>query len=129
MRDGRVYGRGVADNKGQHFAQILAIESLLAIDGELPCNVVMVLEGEEENGSPHIAAFFRRHREEFHGIDVAITADGPVDASGRPVIHFGVRGLLGLEMRLRRASRPVHSGSSATSFPTLFGKWSTSWRR
>lgn len=117
IRNGRIYGRGVADNKGQHLAQILAIESLLAVDGELPCNVVIVLEGEEENGSPHIAEFFRRNRAAFRQVDVAITADGSVHATGAPVIHFGVRGLLGLELRLRGATRAVHSGQFGNVVP------------
>jgi acetylornithine deacetylase/succinyl-diaminopimelate desuccinylase-like protein len=55
IRDGRLYARGVGDNKGQHFAQILAIESHLKVHNELPCNVILLLEGEEEIGSPHIA--------------------------------------------------------------------------
>jgi acetylornithine deacetylase/succinyl-diaminopimelate desuccinylase-like protein len=55
--DGRLYARGVGDNKGQHFAQILAIESHLKVHGTLPCNVILLLEGEEEIGSPHIADF------------------------------------------------------------------------
>jgi len=57
IRDGRLYARGVGDNKGQHFAQILAIESHLKVHGELPCNVILLLEGEEEIGSPRIAGF------------------------------------------------------------------------
>ena len=55
IRDGRIYARGVGDNKGQHFANILAIESLLSCHGGLPCNVILVLEGEEETGSPHLS--------------------------------------------------------------------------
>src|SRR5690606_19975259 len=57
IRNGRIYARGVGDNKGQHYAQLLAIESFLAVHGELPCNVIVLLEGEEEIGSPHIAEF------------------------------------------------------------------------
>ena len=52
IRDGRIYARGAGDNKGQHFANLLAIESLLAVNGALPCNVIVLLEGEEEVGSP-----------------------------------------------------------------------------
>ena len=61
IRNGRIYARGIGDNKGQHFAQLLAIESHLAVNGELPCNVIFLLEGEEEIGSPHIADFVREH--------------------------------------------------------------------
>jgi acetylornithine deacetylase/succinyl-diaminopimelate desuccinylase-like protein len=110
IRDGRIYARGVGDNKGQHFAQILAIESLLACCGALPCNVIVLLEGEEEVGSPHIAAFVRQHRE-LLGADLVITADGPVHESGRSCILFGVRGIVSFELRARGANRDLHSGN------------------
>src|SRR5205823_2806364 len=57
IRAGRLYARGAGDNKGQHFAQLLALESLLAVTGALPCNIKVLLEGEEEIGSPRMAAF------------------------------------------------------------------------
>lgn len=109
VRDGRLYARGVADNKGQHFAQILAIESLLAVRGTLPCNVKVLLEGEEEIGSPQMPAFVREHRDEI-AADLVITSDGPVDATGRSKLRFGVRGVLSFELRARGASRDLHSG-------------------
>ena len=77
IRDGRIFARGVADNKGQHLAQILAIESLLKVRGRLPCNVILLLEGEEEIGSPHVADFVREHRDLLKA-DFAVTADGPL---------------------------------------------------
>src|SRR5215216_3026242 len=77
IRDGRLYARGVGDNKGQHFAQILAIESLLACRGRLPCNVIVLLEGEEEVGSPQMPVFVRAQRDQL-AADFVITADGPV---------------------------------------------------
>src|SRR4029453_19456350 len=61
VRRGRVYGRGTADNKGQHLAQLLAMESLLAIQGELPCTVKVLLDGEEEIGSPSLGALRPAH--------------------------------------------------------------------
>jgi len=66
IRNGRIYARGVGDNKGQHFAQLLAIESWLKVHGELPCNLIVLLEGEEEIGSPHIAEFAERYRERLN---------------------------------------------------------------
>ena len=93
IRDGRLYARGVGDNKGQHFAQILALESLLAIHGQLPCNVIVLLEGEEEVGSPHIADFVRTHRDLLRA-DLVICSDGPVAENGRSTIAFGVRGVV-----------------------------------
>jgi acetylornithine deacetylase/succinyl-diaminopimelate desuccinylase-like protein len=59
IRDGRIYARGIADNKGQHFAHLLALETLLAVRSELPCNVLVLLEGEEQVGSPHMPEFVR----------------------------------------------------------------------
>ncbi|NJN18868.1 MAG: M20 family dipeptidase [Oscillochloris sp.] len=110
VRNGRIYGRGVGDNKGQHFAQILALEATLAVRKRLPCNVKLLLEGEEEIGSPQIAAFVAAERERL-AADLVITADGPVDASGRATVHFGVRGVLSFELRVRHAARDLHSGN------------------
>ena len=110
IREGRIYGRGVGDNKGQHFAQILALESILACADKLPCNVIVLLEGEEEIGSPHIATFVDQHRDKL-GADLAITADGPVHESGQSCIMFGVRGVLSFDLRVREANTDVHSGN------------------
>jgi acetylornithine deacetylase/succinyl-diaminopimelate desuccinylase-like protein len=110
IRDGRLYARGVADNKGQHLAQILAIESHLKVHGTLPCNVILLLEGEEEVGSPHIADFVREHRDLLKA-DLAVTADGPMHPSGRPTMKFGSRGVVNFELHARHARRDVHSGN------------------
>ena len=110
IRDGRLYARGVGDNKGQHFAQILALESLIAIHGQLPCNVIVLLEGEEEVGSPHIADFIRTHRHLLKA-DLVITSDGPVAENGSPKIEFGVRGVVSFELRAHGAKRDLHSGN------------------
>jgi len=110
IRDGRIFARGVADNKGQHLAQILAIEAHLKVHGRLPCNVILLLEGEEEVGSPHIAEFIRAHRNTLRA-DLAVTADGQMHASGRPNLKFGSRGVVSFELRARHAKRDVHSGN------------------
>jgi acetylornithine deacetylase/succinyl-diaminopimelate desuccinylase-like protein len=110
IRDGRIFARGVADNKGQHLAQILAIEAHLEVHGALPCNVILLLEGEEEVGSPHIADFVREHRDLLKA-DLAVTADGPMHPSGRPTIKFGSRGVVNFELHARHARRDVHSGN------------------
>jgi acetylornithine deacetylase/succinyl-diaminopimelate desuccinylase-like protein len=110
VRDGRLYGRGVGDNKGQHFAQILAMESLLVCRGALPCNVKLLLEGEEEIGSPQMPPFVAAHRDLLRA-DLVITSDGPVDPSGRARILFGVRGVLSFELRAHGASHDLHSGN------------------
>jgi acetylornithine deacetylase/succinyl-diaminopimelate desuccinylase-like protein len=110
IRDGRIFARGVADNKGQHLAQILAIEAHLKVHGRLPCNIILLLEGEEEVGSPHIADFIRTHRDTLRA-DLAVTADGQMHASGRPNLKFGSRGVVSFDLRVRHAKRDVHSGN------------------
>jgi acetylornithine deacetylase/succinyl-diaminopimelate desuccinylase-like protein len=110
LEDGRLYGRGTADNKGQHLAQILAMEGLRVAYGELPCNVKVLLDGEEELGSPNLPAFVEGHRD-LLGADLAIWSDGPVHESGRWCLVFGVRGIVTFELRARGANRPLHSGN------------------
>ena len=111
IRNGRIYGRGVGDNKGQHLAQLLALESWLAGTDKLPCNVIVLLEGEEELGSPHIADCVRAHRELLAAVDLVITADGPTHESGRPCIEFGPRGIVSFELRVQHANQDFHSGN------------------
>ncbi|MCC5971033.1 MAG: M20/M25/M40 family metallo-hydrolase [Pararhodobacter sp.] len=116
IRDGRIYARGVADNKGQHFAQLLAIESLLAVHGGIPCNVKILLEGEEEVGSPNIAAVVRQHADKLRA-DLVVTADGPMHPSGQGTILYGVRGVASFELRARTAKRDAHSGNFGGVMP------------
>jgi acetylornithine deacetylase/succinyl-diaminopimelate desuccinylase-like protein len=111
VRDGRIWGRGVGDNKGQHFAQLLAIEAWLAVAGSLPCNVIVLLEGEEEIGSPHIADCVRTHRDLLAEADLVITADGPILEGGRPCINFGPRGIASFSLHVTHAQRDFHSGN------------------
>src|SRR5262245_43302621 len=110
IRDGRIFARGVGDNKGQHFAQILALEATLACRGSLPCNVKVLLEGEEEIGSPRMPDFAREHRADL-AADLVIASDGPVDESGQSRIVFGVRGVLSFALQARGANRDLHSGN------------------
>ena len=110
IRDGRVYARGVGDNKGQHLAQLLAVESHLAVTGRLPCNVVVLLEGEEEVGSPHLAETVRTHADLLRA-DLVVTADGTLHPSGQGTMLYGVRGVVNFELRLRTARRDTHSGN------------------
>ena len=121
IRDGRIYARGAGDNKGQHFAQLLAIEAHLAVTGTLPCNVIFLLEGEEEIGSPHIAEFVCDHADRLDA-DLVVTADGPLHRSGKPVVTFGARGVAGFELRAKTANRDVHSGNFGGIVPNAI--WS-----
>lgn len=110
IRDGRLFARGAGDNKGQHFAQLMALEALLACNGALPVNVKILLEGEEEIGSPEMPGFVRGYRHELMS-DLVITSDGPVHEDGTPEIVFGVRGVLSFELRATGANRDLHSGN------------------
>ncbi|MFN3253342.1 M20/M25/M40 family metallo-hydrolase [Roseibium album] len=110
LRDGRIWARGIGDNKGQHFAQLLAIETHLKVNGSLPCNVIFLLEGEEEIGSPQIAEFVRQNAERLQA-DLVVTSDGPLHECGQPVITFGVRGVASFDLLAKGASRDVHSGN------------------
>ena len=121
IRNGRIYARGIGDNKGQHFAQILAIESHLAVHGDLPCNIIFLLEGEEEIGSPHIADFVREHADRLQA-DLVVTSDGPLHETGLPVVTFGVRGVAGFELRAKTAGRDVHSGNFGGVVPNAAWK-------
>lgn len=110
IRNGRLYARGVGDNKGQHSAQLFAIESLLACSGKLPCNIIVLLEGEEEVGSPNMPVFVREQKDKLSA-DLVIISDGPVDVSGQSRLEFGVRGVVSFELRARGANKDLHSGN------------------
>ncbi|WP_183192448.1 M20/M25/M40 family metallo-hydrolase [Brevibacillus fluminis] len=116
IRDGRIYCRGVGDNKGQLMAQVLAIKTMLDCYGELPVNVKLVFEGEEENGSPHLAAFVEEHKE-LLACDLVYTSDGPMHASGIPSVELGVRGILGVELVAHGAKWDHHSGNMGNIAP------------
>ena len=109
-RDGAVYARGAADNKGQFLANALAVRVLREMD-RLPVAVTFLFEGEEEVGSKSLQPFVEAHREELPA-DLLYASDGPRHLSGRPTIHLGYRGVL--KMRLTVCSEigaHVHSGN------------------
>ncbi len=116
LRDGAVYGRGAADNKGQLLAHIMGVALLRRLD-RLGIGIKFLIEGEEETGSPHIAQVVERHRHEL-AADLALTSDAPFHDDGTPVVIFGVRGLLYLELEVRGADRDVHSGNRGGIAPT-----------
>ncbi|HYB20849.1 MAG TPA: M20/M25/M40 family metallo-hydrolase [Thermodesulfobacteriota bacterium] len=116
LRDGRIYGRGTADNKGQFFAHFKAVESVLKINGRLPINVKFLLDPEEEVGSPSLNGFCREHKDLF-AADMALNSDGPMDPSGRPRLSFGNRGVLYVEVNARGANTDLHSGNFGGPIP------------
>jgi acetylornithine deacetylase/succinyl-diaminopimelate desuccinylase-like protein len=110
VRDGKLFGRGAGDNKGQIFAQIAAARAWLETTGAMPVNVKFLIEGEEETGSPHLEAFVREHRD-LLAADLVYTSDGPVHDDAHPQVVYGVRGLLYVELRARGTSHDLHSGN------------------
>jgi len=116
IRNGRIYARGSADNKGQFFAHFKAIESVVKIKGALPINVKFMLDPEEEAGSPSLNEFCRKNKDLF-AADVALNSDGPMDTSGRPRLSFGNRGVLYVEVTARGANQDFHSGNFGGPVP------------
>lgn len=109
IRQGAIYARGVADNKGNLMARLQAIEAWQATQGELPLRVKFVYEGEEEVGSPHLARFVAEHRGLLEGADGCLWESGYKDIAGRPVITLGLKGIMYVELRARGAARDLHS--------------------
>ena len=110
VRDGRVYGRGTADDKGQVLAHLGAWEAWLGEEGRLPCNVKVLLEGEEEIGSANLEPFIEEHRERL-ACDVVMISDSPMFAAGVPSLCYGLRGLAYMEIHVQGPSTDLHSGS------------------
>ena len=110
VRDGRMYGRGTGDNKGQHLAQLLALRALHEVGDGPPCTVTVLLDGEEEIGSPNLEATLAGLRSELDA-DLVLWSDGPVHDSGEPTVVLGVRGIVSFEIVVRGAAAPLHSGN------------------
>src|ERR1700730_8399950 len=96
VRDGNIYARGAADDKGQMYTHIKAVEALRAVNGTLPLNLKFLIEGEEEVGGPGISRFIERNVERLEA-DVALVSDTSLYAEGLPTLCVGLRGLVYLE--------------------------------
>jgi acetylornithine deacetylase/succinyl-diaminopimelate desuccinylase-like protein len=105
-----LFARGASDDKGQLFCHVKAIEAYLATGRALPVNVVCIFEGEEEIGSPHFHEVLTRHRRTI-GANVAVMSDTRMLGPNRPVLTYGLRGALGLELEVRGPSHDLHSGN------------------
>ena len=123
-RDGRLFGRGVSDDKGHLTARLHAIDALLGASGQLPCRIKFLIEGEEEIGSVHLAPFVREHRERLRA-DACLWEFGYIDARGAPLLHAGLRGICYVELSVETASRDAHSGVGGSIFPNA--AWRLVW--
>jgi len=110
IRDGELYARGAADDKGQVFMHFKAIEAHLKQTGKLPVNIKVILEGEEEVGSENLDAFVRLNKDAL-AADVVVISDSPMFDRGVPSICYGLRGLCYFQIDLRGTSSDLHSGS------------------
>jgi len=117
LRDGRIYARGAADNKGQLFVHLAALERRFASDAPpLPVNVVVLAEGEEEIGSPNLVPFLEAHRERL-AADAVLISDSAMFAPGLPSLLFSLRGLAYCEIHVRGTSTDLHSGGYGGAVP------------
>lgn len=109
VRDGNLYARGSADDKGQMLMHIKAIETLFAVNGTLPVNVKFLIEGEEEVGGTSIAKYVSANKDKLKA-DVGLVSDTALYAEGIPTLCIGLRGLVYFEVAATGAGRDLHSG-------------------
>lgn len=109
IRDGRIYARSASDDKAPIIAMLAALDSMLAANVRPSVNLKFVFEGEEEAGSPHLAQYLDRYRDELRA-DAWLLCDGPVHQSRRPLLYFGARGVTDAEITVYGPLRALHSG-------------------
>lgn len=120
LRDGYIYARGASDDKGQLFAHIKAVESLLKGTGELPCEVVFLVEGEEESGGDALAKYLEQEKQSLP-CEAVVVSDMAMYDENTPAITYGLRGLGAMEVVVTGPCKDVHSGSfgGAMANPTV----------
>ena len=124
LRDGKLYGRGVSDDKGHIVARLFALDALLDSDGDLPCNIKFVIEGEEETASVHLHQFVLDHKA-LLAADACIWEFGGVNENEIPIQYLGLRGICYVELSVEALSTDVHSGLGGSIFPNA--AWRLIW--
>ncbi len=109
IRDGRIYARSASDDKAPIIAMLAALDGMRAANVMPSVNLKFVFEGEEEAGSPHLAEYLDRYRDDLHA-DAWMLCDGPVHQSRRPLLYFGARGVTDAELTVYGPIRALHSG-------------------
>ncbi len=115
IRDGKLFGRGVSDDKSHITYRLLALDALLNLDGELPCNVKFIIEGEEETSSIHLHDFVRDHAQDL-AADACVWEFGGIDHTETPIQYLGLRGICYVELSVETANQDVHSGTGGSIF-------------
>jgi len=123
-RDGKLFARGVSDDKGHLLCRLAAIDALLELQGDLPCRVKFLIEGEEEIGSVHLPAIIQEHKD-LLAADACLWEFGGVDQEDIPLQVAGLRGICYVELSVRTASRDAHSGLGGSIFPNA--AWRLTW--
>lgn len=108
IKGNKIFGRGSADDKGELITRIKAVESYLQTNGDVPCNVKFLVEGEEEVGSMHIGKYLQKYKNKL-ACDAVIWEFGYVDEKNRPIISLGMKGLLYVELSVSESVRDAHS--------------------
>jgi len=124
LRDGKLFGRGVGDDKGHLVARLFAVDALLSTLGELPCTVKFIIEGEEETSSVHLHEYVLANLESLKA-DGCIWEFGGVDHTETPVQYLGLRGICYVELSVETAATDVHSGLGGSIFPNA--AWRLVW--
>jgi acetylornithine deacetylase/succinyl-diaminopimelate desuccinylase-like protein len=124
LRDGKLYARGVSDDKGHIVSRLFAIDALLAEMGNLPCNVKFIIEGEEETSSTHLYQYVKENQKKLSA-DACIWEFGQVDHRDVPIQYLGLRGICYVELTVRTAKIDVHSGLGGSIFPNA--AWRLIW--
>jgi acetylornithine deacetylase/succinyl-diaminopimelate desuccinylase-like protein len=121
IRDRNIYARGSADDKGQMYMHVKAVEALRVVHGSLPVNVKFLIEGEEEVGGPSIARYVPANTQKLQA-DVALVSDTALYAEGMPTLCTGLRGLIYSEVEARGPAKDLHSGLYGGAAPNaVFG--------
>lgn len=124
LREGKLFARGVSDDKGHLTSRLFAIDAILNTQGELPCGVKFIIEGEEEVSSIHLNDFVLNNLEKLKA-DACIWEFGGVDHRGVPVQYLGLRGICYVELSVETAYVDVHSGLGGSIFPNA--AWRLVW--
>lgn len=116
IRDDRLYARGVSDDKGPLSIPIAVVAAFREVRGKLPINIKVIIEGEEESGSPHFAQTVERLKDRL-ACDLVVSADGAMWRADLPSMTVASRGLVALEVSVKGAHKDLHSGRHGGSAP------------
>ena len=124
LRNEKLYARGVGDDKGHITSRLFALDALLSLDKDLPCNIKFVLEGEEETSSTHLHDFVLNQKARL-AANACVWEGGGVDQRDYPLQQLGLRGICYVELSVETANQDVHSGLGGSIFPNA--AWRLVW--